>query len=100
MLIQKIILKSEVVDNFEDFINEYCEQYHIINKTPKSLICKIMVEEFHGLTGHGDDWVRKKIDTRFKPPYRVRNGKLRSKKNVESKLADIAKQTIDYMKKR
>jgi len=92
-------MKSDVIEDFENIINDFCEQYHIINKTPKSLICKTMVEEFHGLTGHSDDWMRKRIDTKFKPPYRVRNGKLRSKKSIEAKIADIAKQTIDFARK-
>lgn len=99
MQVQKILIKSEVIEDFENSINDFCEQYHIINKTPRSLICKKMIETFHGLTGHGDDWMRKKIDIKFKPPHRVRNGKLRSKKSIESKLADIAKQTIDYAMK-
>lgn len=110
MQIQKQISKLQVIENFEDLINDYCEQIHLKTGKLRSNICKIMVNEFHGKIGHEDDWIRKKIDTRYKSMYRIENGKLRSKKNRKLKLSEkfnrleegftqIAGQTIGLARK-
>lgn len=110
MQIQKQISKDDVIENFEELINNYCEQIHLTTEKSRPYICKIMVDEFHGKVGHEDDWIRKKIDTKYKSPYRIENGKLRSKKNrklklsekinrFEEKFTQIAGHTISYVKK-
>jgi len=108
--IQKQISKLEVIDNFEELINSYCEQTHLKTGKLRADICKIMVNEFRGMIAHEDDWIRKKIDTRYKSAYRIVNGKLRSKKNrklklsekinkIEQEFAQIAGQTISLARK-
>lgn len=93
----KIITKSDVIEDFENLINPYCEQYHILNNSPKPTICNIMVKLFRGKTEHRDEWVRKQIDNKFKSAHRVRNAKKR--KSLESTIADIAHQSIGVLKK-
>lgn len=109
MQIQKILLKADVIENFVKLINPFCEQYHIITGTARPQICRIMVEMFHGEIQYKDDWIRKKIEEKYKSQPRVRNAKLRSKKSrlrkipekinkLEGQLAELTKVTFDYAK--
>lgn len=93
----KIITKSEVIEDFENLINPYCEQYEILYKVPKTTICNIMVKLFRGKTEHRDEWIRKQIDNKFKSAHRVRNAQKR--KSFESTIADIATESIKVLKK-
>ena len=121
MLVQKeLILKQQVIEdlntfsidrfNYKDLINQYCEQYHQKNGTPRTAICKIIVEELYGLIKYEKDWIRKRIDERYKIPQRVRNGRLRSTANrlvkipqkinqLEQEFIELSGQTIDYVRK-
>ncbi len=109
VLIQKIILKTEVIEDFTNKINPFCEQYHIVTGTARPQICKIMVENFGKDIQYKDDWIRKKIEEKYKSQPRVRNAKLRSKKSrlrkipekinkLEGQLAELTKVTYDYAK--
>lgn len=116
----RLILKEQVIKDlhifsidrseYKNLINEYCEQWHQKNGTPRTAICKIVVEELHGLINHENDWIRKRIDEKYKIPQRVQNGKLRSTHNrlakiplkineLEQTFAELTKQTIDYVRK-
>jgi len=109
VLIQKIILKTEVIEDFTNKINPFCEQYHIVTGIARPQICKIMVENFGKEIQYKDDWIRKKIKEKYKSQPRVRNAKLRSKKSrlrkipekinkLEGQLAELTKVTYDYAK--
>jgi len=98
---------EDVVVDFENLINPFCEQYHIITGTARPEICKRMVEKFKKIVTHKENWIRTKIDSKFKPPHRVRNGKLRSNKSrigripkkinkLEKEFAELTKVAIDY----
>lgn len=104
----KILTKSEVIEDFENLINNYCEQQHIINNIPRPLICNEMVILFRGLTEHKDDWIRKQINQKYKPMHRVRNGSRskdglkknhRKKIQVESTFNDVAEIAISFVRK-
>lgn len=120
MLVQKLISKAEVIEDFKilstdrskykDLINQFCEQYHSENNAPRPAICNLMVNEFYGLVSHEKDWIRKKIDEKYKPYHRVRNGKLRGNKlrlkkipqkinKLEEQFAELTKHTLDYVTK-
>jgi len=110
MQIQKIILKEDVIKDFAKFINPFCEQYHVVTDTPRPEICKIMIEMFQPEIDHKHNWLRKKIDAKFKPPHRVKNGRLRSNisrirkipqkiNKLEEQLAEISQTTVDFVKK-
>jgi len=120
VLVQKLILKSEVIEDFKilsidrskykDLINQFCEQYHSQNNEPRPAICNLMVNEFYGLVDHEKDWIRKKIDEKYKPYHRVRNGKLRGNKlrlkkipqkinKLEEQFAELTKHTLDFVTK-
>ena len=110
MQIQKIILKTDVIKDFANLINPFCEQYHIVTGIARPQICKIMVEKFHGEIQFKDNWIRKKIEEKYKSQARVRNGKLRGKKSrltkipqkinkLQHQLDEITKVTIDYAKR-
>ena len=92
----KIITKSQVVEEFEVLINPYCEQHHVLNDAPRPTICNYMVKLFHGLTEHRDEWLRKKIDSKFKSKHRVINAQKRKTKNssIESTIGSIVKESI------
>lgn len=103
-----IVTKSEVIDDFENLINTYCEQYHIIESVPRRLICGDMVRLFRGTIEHKDDWIRKQIDLKFKSLHRVKNGEKRSDRirkektetqSIKSTLEDVVHQTIDLVRK-
>jgi len=98
-----------VIENFAKLINPFCEQYHIVTGTARPQICKIMVEMFHAEIQFKDNWIRKKIDEKYKSQARVRNAKLRSKKSrirkipekinkLEEQFAELTKATVDYAK--
>ena len=118
MLVQKLILKAEVIEDlkilsidrskYKGLINDFCEQYHSENNEPRPAICNLMVNEFYGLVGHEKDWIRKKIDEKYKPYHRVRNGKLRGNKlrlkkipqkinKLEEQFAELTKHTLDFV---
>lgn len=110
MQIQKIILKKDVIKDFAKFINPFSEQYHVVTDTPRHEICKIMIEMFRPEINHKDNWMRKKINPKFKPPHRVNNGRLRSNlsrirkipqkiNKLEEQLAEISQTTVDFVKK-
>ena len=92
----KIITKSAVVEDFENLINAYCEQHYIMTNAPRPTICNTMVKLFNGLTEHRDEWIRKKIDNKYKSAHRVLNAqKRKTKKNsIESTIGDIVKESI------
>lgn len=107
--IQKIITKKQVVKDFENLINPYCKQYHIVTGTLNQEICQIMIKKFKKKIKHEDDWFRKRIDRKFKSLPRIRNAEKRSKasriKNIpkkinklEGQLAELTKTTIDFAK--
>ncbi len=109
MQIQKLILKSDVVEDFANLINPFCEQYHVVTGKARPEICKIMVEKFHDEIEYKDNWIRKKIEEKFKSQARVRNGKLRGKKSrlksipkkikkLEEQIGELTKVTFDYAK--
>lgn len=120
MLVQKLISKAEVIEDlkilsidrskYKNLINGFCEQYHLQNKKPRPEICNLMVNEFYGSVGHEKDWIRKKIDEKYKLYHRVRNGKLRGNKvrlnkipqkinRLEEQFAELTKHTIDYVRR-
>ena len=110
MQIQKIILKKDVIKDFAKFINPFSEQYHVVTDTPRHEICKIMIEMFRPEINHKDNWMRKKINPKFKLPHRVNNGRLRSNlsrikkipqkiNKLEEQLAEISQTTVDFVKK-
>lgn len=95
---------------YKNLINLYCEEYHQLSNKPRTLICKIIVDELYGLIDHEKDWIRKRIDEKYKSMPRVRNGRLRSTKNrltkipqkinqLEQEFAELSKYTIDYATK-
>ena len=107
--IQKILLKTDVIEDFVNLINPFCEQYYIVTGTARPQICRIMVEMFHGEIQFKDDWIRKKIEEKYKSQPRVRNAKLRSKKSrlrkipekinkLEEQLSELTKVAVDYAK--
>ncbi len=107
--IQKIITRKQVAKDFENLINPYCEQYHIVTGTARPQICKIMIKKFGKKVKHGDDWIRKRIDQKFKALHRIRNAQQRSKASrikkipekinkLEGQLAELTKTTIDFAK--
>jgi len=107
--IQRIITKKQVAKDFENLINPYCEQYHIVTGTARPQICKIMIKKFAKKVKHGDDWIRKRIDQKFKSLHRIRNAKQRSKASrikkipekinkLEGQLAELTKTTVDFVK--
>lgn len=108
--VQKVITQSEVIEDFENLINPFCDQYHIITGTAKQEICKIMIEKFGKQLKHSDDWLRKRIDVKYKPMHRVKNAKKRNKESrlrkipekinkLERDFAELTKTTIDFAKR-
>jgi len=107
--LQKILLKPDVIEDFANLINPFCEQYHIVTGTSRPEICKIMVGIFHGKIQYKDNWIRKKIKEKYKSPARVRNAKLRGNKSrlklipqkinkLEEQLSEITMATVDFAK--
>ena len=105
----RIITKPQVRKDFVNLINPYCEQYHVVTGTPRPQICKIMIEKFGKKIKHEDDWIRKRIDKKYKALHRIRNAEKRSRANriknipkkinkLEGQLAELTKTTIDYAK--
>jgi len=106
---QKIILKKDVKKDFTNLINPFCEQYHVVTGKARPEICMIMIEKFHGEIDYKDNWIRKKIEEKYKSQARVKNGKLRGKKSrlanipekikkLEEQIGELTKVTIDYAK--
>jgi len=107
--IPRIITKKQVAKDFENLINPYCEQYHVITNTPNQQICQIMIKMFKKKVKHKDDWIRKRIDQKFKSLPRIKNAQQRSKasriKNIpkkinklEGQLAELIETTVDFAK--
>jgi hypothetical protein len=107
--ITRIITRSQVIKDFDNLINPYCEQYHIVTGKPRPEICKIMIKKFAKKVKHEDDWIRKRIDQKYKSIHRIKNAEKRSKasriKNIpkkinklEDELAELTKTTVDYIK--
>ena len=107
--IQRIITKKQVAKDFENLINPYCEQYHIVTDISRPQICKIMIKKFGKKVKHGDDWIRKRIDQKYKSLHRIRNAQQRSKESrikkipekinrLEGQLAELTKTTLDFVK--
>jgi len=59
-----------------------------------------MVKLFHGLTEHRDEWLRKKIDKKFKSAHRVLNAQKRKTKSssFEETIGNIVKESIDMVR--
>lgn len=104
-----MITKKQVVKDFENLINPYCEQYHIVTDISRPQICKIMIKKFGKKVKHGDDWIRKRIDQKYKSLHRIRNAQQRSKESrikkipekinrLEGQLAELTKTTLDFAK--
>ncbi len=107
--IQRIITKKQVIKDFENLINPYCEQYHVVTGKARPQICKIMTEKFGKKIKRSDDWIRKKIKQKYKSFHRIRNAQQRSKESrikkipekinkLEGQLAELTKTTIDFAK--
>lgn len=60
-------------------------------------ICKIMVEKFRGKIdgGTSDDWLRKRIDSKYKKTCQANNGKMRGL----GKVAKLKKKINDFRTK-
>jgi len=111
---EKIITKTEVIldlslsvknkSQYKGLINDFCEQYHEKTGKPRNIICDLMVNEFYEFLPHERDWIRKRIDQKYKIIHRVNNGLLRSNKirneiqKLETKAGEILTTTFDYMK--
>ncbi len=106
--ITRIITKKQVIKDFENLINPYCKQYHVVTHKPKQEICQIMIKMFKKKLKHKDDWFRKRIKQEYKSLPRIKNAEKRSKasriKNIpqkinklEGQLAELTKTTVDYM---
>ena len=83
MLVQKHVSEMEVIQDFATNINDFSEQYHLKTKLPRTMVCQKMIEMFHGKVKHSDDWMRKKIDVKYKVANRVSNGKLRGLSKID-----------------
>lgn len=95
---------------YKNLINQYCEQIHQQTNKPRTQICQFIIDELYGLVDHEIDWIRKRIDEKYKSTPRVRNGRLRSTQNrltkipqkinqLEQQFAELTKYTIDYASK-
>jgi len=107
--ITRIITKKQVIKDFENLINPYCKQYHVVTHKPKQEICQIMIKIFKKKIKHKDDWFRKRIDQEYKSLPRIKNAEKRSNKirkesipekinKLESELAQLTKTAVDYAK--
>jgi len=107
--IQRIITKKQVTKDFENLINPYCEQYHVVTGITRPQICKIMIKKFGKKVKHGDDWIRKRIEQKYKSLHRIKNAQQRSKASrikkipekinkLEGQLAELTKTTVDFVK--
>jgi len=83
------------MQDFENNINEYCEQYSLETEKPRVMICTIMITKFKGRVqgGKSEDWMRKRIDPKYKMTYRVNNVKQKKisridKLKIKFKLAE------------
>lgn len=83
MLVQKHISEQEVILDFANFINNFCEQYHLSTNKPRPFICKIVIEKFSGKVGHSDDWMRKQIESKYKNQAQSKNGKKRGMSKID-----------------
>lgn len=80
-IMQVLLTKLDVVLDFKNLINDYCEQYHLSNKVNKVDICQIMVEEFKD--NFSDGFIRKHIDKQYKVAFRSRNAELKGENKIE-----------------
>ncbi len=64
-----------VTTKFEENIDQFCEDYHKETDKPRVMICTIMIDMLHGKVegGKSDDWMRRRIDPKYKMTYRVNN---------------------------
>jgi len=84
VLVQKHVSEQEVLQDFATNINNFCEQYYLKNDIfSRTMICQKMIEIFHEKVKHSDDWMRKRIDVKYKVANRVSNGKLRGMSKID-----------------
>jgi len=70
---------------FASNINKICEDYHVKTGKPRQMICTIMVEKFRGKIegGMSDDWIRKRIEPKYKMAHRITNVKQKKISKVD-----------------
>lgn len=91
MQVQKHLTEADVINDFADNINEYCEQYYLETDKPRVMICTIMIMHFHERVqgGKSDDWMRKRIDPKYKMTYRVNNVKQKKISKLDRLRANL-----------
>ncbi len=87
------LTEVDVIRDFADNINDFCEQYHVETGKPRVMVCTIMIDKFNGRVqgGKSDDWMRKRIDGVYKMTYRVNNVKQKKISKIDKLKANIRK---------
>lgn len=83
--------KEQVLNDFDNKINPWCELYAEQNNIPEEKMCQIAVETFG--SSINSTYIRNAIRPEFKQAYRVENAK---KKRVEKESKE---QTISRLRK-
>lgn len=93
MSLQKHLTEIDVIKDFSSNIDDFCEQYHIETGKPRVMICTIMIMKFDGRVqgGKSSDWMRKRIDDKYKMTYRVNNVKQKKISKVDRLKANLKK---------
>ncbi len=75
MSLLKHLSDDDVISDFTNNINDFCESYHLESGKPKSMVCTIMIDKFKGRVegGKSEDWMRKRIDSKYKMLHRINN---------------------------
>lgn len=91
MSLQKHLTEVDVIQDFTTNINDFCEQYHLETGKPRVMICTIMIDKFSGRVqgGKSSDWMRKRIDSKYKMAYRISNVKQKKISKIDKLKAKL-----------
>ena len=97
-----LVLKDKwiaVTKDFESNIDKFCEDYHQESGKPRPMICTIMIDMLHGKVENGksDDWMRRRINSKYKMTYRVNNVKQKKISKIDKLKAKFKKAEADLL---
>lgn len=106
-IVQSFLSSKEIVLDFENLINKYCEQIHLSENIPRFKICGIVVQEFK--KDFSEDFIRRKVDSIYKVSHKSNNAKKKGKSLLEKlkekaslldeEIKTISQESVTYVGK-